>query len=290
MLSQQLKTTNARCDLGAQIVTGFHAGNPLDVIVNNQLKLPVHFIEKAQECPIYDKNGTLVHPLRDKVAEETFNSVLSNACCTIFEPESNTFRVVQPRIRTDKVEPLPSLGEMIAHYHAEAAQGSSTLLDPQTIQLFHWHQANLEYGNAAYLNHLSLHHWDMDDGHEFSGNHSMIKGGMAQIPELIAQRGQFNIEFNCAVESIKNQGKIKVKCRNGRTFDGDACVVSVSLGVLKSKDIEFTPMLPDQKQASIDRMGFGFFNKVVLLFPSGKLFVLKSILGHFFGPFWITWT
>lgn len=51
-------------------------------------------------------------------------------------------------------------------------------------------------------------------------------------------------------------------------FEGDACIVTVPLGVLKRSDkVKFLPPLPPRKQAAIQRLGFGCLNKVMLLFP-----------------------
>lgn len=62
-------------------------------------------------------------------------------------------------------------------------------------------------------------------------------------------------------------GKVEVTCANGRTFEGDAVLVTVPLGVLKRDVIAFEPPLPERKRRAIADMGFGVLNKVILLFP-----------------------
>jgi len=52
-----------------------------------------------------------------------------------------------------------------------------------------------------------------------------------------------------------------------RTFFGSHVVVTVPLGVLKSGSITFSPRLPTNKRAAIERLGFGTFEKVVMRFP-----------------------
>ena len=49
-------------------------------------------------------------------------------------------------------------------------------------------------------------------------------------------------------------------------IDADAVLVTLPLGVLKSKSVQFSPALPSWKQESIERLGFGLLNKVVLCF------------------------
>lgn len=59
---------------------------------------------------------------------------------------------------------------------------------------------------------------------------------------------------------------VKVTVENGTTFMADAAVVTVPLGVLKSKTITFEPKLPDWKEEAIDDLGVGIENKIALHF------------------------
>lgn len=45
-------------------------------------------------------------------------------------------------------------------------------------------------------------------------------------------------------------------------FHGEAVLITAPLGVLKEKVITFEPPMPEEKQAAIDRLGFGNLNKV----------------------------
>jgi hypothetical protein len=51
------------------------------------------------------------------------------------------------------------------------------------------------------------------------------------------------------------------------SLSADVCIVTVPLGVLKSKSIAFCPDLPREKKTAIENLGFGVLNKVALLFP-----------------------
>jgi len=53
---------------------------------------------------------------------------------------------------------------------------------------------------------------------------------------------------------------------DAQTFEADAVVVTVPLGVLKSGSIEFVPALPTRKQTAIERLGVGVLAKLVLRF------------------------
>lgn len=55
---------------------------------------------------------------------------------------------------------------------------------------------------------------------------------------------------------------------NGKTFEADAAVVAVPLGVLKANVIKFEPKLPDWKEAAIADIGVGLENKIILHFET----------------------
>jgi monoamine oxidase len=59
-------------------------------------------------------------------------------------------------------------------------------------------------------------------------------------------------------------------CHGGWEFaeeiEADFVVVTLPLGVLKSKSVEFVPPLPREKAEAIEMMGMGTENKVILMF------------------------
>ena len=55
---------------------------------------------------------------------------------------------------------------------------------------------------------------------------------------------------------------VSVRCADGRTFEADACLVTLPLGVLKAGSVAFNPPLPEAKQKAIKALGFGVLNKV----------------------------
>jgi lysine-specific histone demethylase 1 len=64
-------------EMGAQIVTGFEHGNPLNFIVRGQLALPYHGLK--DNSVLYDLDGTLVNKVQDVRAEKLFNDILERA-------------------------------------------------------------------------------------------------------------------------------------------------------------------------------------------------------------------
>lgn len=61
---------------------------------------------------------------------------------------------------------------------------------------------------------------------------------------------------------------VRVVTEDGLDFAAEWCIITVPLGVLQSGDIKFDPPLPRWKQESVERIGFGVVNKVVLRFDS----------------------
>ena len=57
-----------------------------------------------------------------------------------------------------------------------------------------------------------------------------------------------------------------VETSQGR-YDADFAIVTLPLGVLKRRGVEFSPELPESKRESIGRMGMGLLNKTYLRFP-----------------------
>lgn len=79
------------------------------------------------------------------------------------------------------------------------------------------------------------------------------------------------VQFNKKVSSVgvdDSTQRVSVGTADGSTYLADRVIVTVPLGVLKSKAITFTPPLPADKQAGIDKLYFGDVTKVGLLFGS----------------------
>ncbi|KAF9160065.1 hypothetical protein DFQ26_005900 [Actinomortierella ambigua] len=67
-------------DLGAQIITGFDNGNPMEIIVRRQLTdLPLYYLGE-KPCDLFGPDGSPVDKAVDEQCEEIFNDVLEQAC------------------------------------------------------------------------------------------------------------------------------------------------------------------------------------------------------------------
>ncbi|XP_068698016.1 lysine-specific histone demethylase 1A-like isoform X3 [Montipora foliosa] len=166
---------------------------------------------------------------------------------------------------------------------------SDVYLSSRDRQILDWHFANLEFANATPLTSLSLKHWDQDDDFEFSGSHMTVRNGYSCLPKALAEG--LDIRLNTAVRHVRysrtgvelvTQSTSKSSITTTQTFKGDAVLITLPLGVLKSHppSAQFHPPLPEWKTAAIHRMGFGNLNKVVLCFDRVFWDPNTNLFGH----------
>ena len=185
----------------------------------------------------------------------------------------------------------------------EASPPSDVYLSSRDRQVLDWHFANLEFANATPLSNLSLKHWDQDDDFEFSGSHLTVLNGYSCVPVTLAEG--LDIKLNTAVRSITlTQNGVEVKAYNPRlsttsasqlanpmqVFKADAVLCTLPLGVLKQavsptlgtsgNVVQFVPPLPEWKVQSVQRLGFGNLNKVVLCFDRTFWDQDSNLFGH----------
>lgn len=281
-------------DLGASIITGVEADvaterrpDPSSLICA-QLGLELTVLNS--DCPLYDiMTGEKVPTDLDEALEAEYNSLLDDMLLLVEQKGEHAVnmslqdgleyalkrrRMAQSKIDVDETE-LQNAADYI--YDLKTCDVDGEILSPLERRVMDWHFANLEYGCAALLKQVSLPYWNQDDVYGgFGGAHCMIKGGYSNVVESL--REGLLIRLNHVVtdisygtkdvEASESQcNKVKVSTSNGSTFFGDAVLITVPLGCLKAETIKFSPPLPQWKRSSIQRLGFGVLNKVVLEFP-----------------------
>lgn len=122
--------------------------------------------------------------------------------------------------------------------------------------------SEIEYEFAGSVTELSAY-W-FDSSKEYRGNDALLAPGMGAIATFLA-RG-LSIELGQVVQAIHgDKSPIRV-ITNRSEFTADYVVVTLPLGVLQAKRVDFTPALPLQKQRAIDKLGMGVLNKCYLRF------------------------
>ncbi|CAI0435842.1 unnamed protein product [Linum tenue] len=279
-------------DLGASIITGVEADvaterrpDPSSLICA-QLGLELTVLNS--DCPLYDiVTGEKVPSDLDEALESEFNGLLDDMVLLIAQKGEHALKMsledgLEYALKKRRLaQPKSDINATDFSYvstpcNTEGVPQKSCreeVLSAPERRVMDWHFANLEYGCAALLKQVSLPHWNQDDVYGgFGGAHCMIKGGYSNVVESLAEG--LVIHLNHVVSEISYGPKdtggddriVKVSTSNGREFCGDAVLVTVPLGCLKAESIKFSPSLPQWKQSSIQRLGYGVLNKVVLEF------------------------
>lgn len=141
------------------------------------------------------------------------------------------------------------------------------------------YQAQLNfYLNSTYEQEYSgatreLSAQTLDDNEEFNGADVLFPQGYEQIPNYLSQG--LDLRLGQIVSKITyNETGVTIKTQD-QTYKADYTIITVPLGVLKRKTIQFNPPLPPAKQAAIQRLGMGLLNKAYLRF--NKVFWPKDI-------------
>eukprot|EP00256_Glycine_max_P055471 XP_014622662.1 lysine-specific histone demethylase 1 homolog 3 isoform X1 [Glycine max] len=282
-------------DLGASIITGVEADvaterrpDPSSLICA-QLGLELTVLNS--DCPLYDiVTGQKVPADMDEALEAEYNSLIDDMVLVVAQKGEQAMRMsledgLEYALKIRRMARSESSEETEQNNSADSpfdSKKDSTvekkfgeeILSPQERRVMDWHFAHLEYGCAALLKDVSLPYWNQDDVYGgFGGAHCMIKGGYSSVAESLGEG--LTIHLNHVVTNvsygIKEPGqnnKVKVSTANGNEFFGDAVLVTVPLGCLKAETIQFSPPLPQWKCSSVQRLGYGVLNKVVLEFPS----------------------
>ncbi|CEO96102.1 hypothetical protein PBRA_004793 [Plasmodiophora brassicae] len=265
---RQFGTRGRGVDLGGAWIHGCD-GNPItSMCINFGIDLsPTDEPEvsdlRAQlplkRMPIFDWNGAPVAKHVDQNIEVLFNDTLTEL----------THEAVKLKAKGGDLADQ-SLGSAL-----DERMEKLRLSDLES-RVWKWHCSNLEYANATDLSNLSMLHWFEDDSYSFPGRHCLLKQGYQALVEKIASG--LDVRLNQTVSRINYQGsRVKVMCDSGMSVEADMCIVTVPLGVLKSRRIRFIPELPRRKLCVIDKLGFGLLNKVVLQFKSVKFWTADSI-------------
>lgn len=105
----------------------------------------------------------------------------------------------------------------------------------------------------------------------------------SQVERVLTEHEVVSIDYS--------QTEIKVRCTNGRQFQTDKLILTVSLGVLKNRSIRFIPPLPQSHRTAIERLGMGQGGKIFLSFarrfwkPGLRQLINADQPCHFWMPY-----
>ena len=93
----------------------------------------------------------------------------------------------------------------------------------------------------------------------------MPVGGLGWVTAAMASDVDVRLSTPVSAVLVAPEG-VSVTTAGGSVYDGSHAIVTVPLGVLKHRDVEFSPPLEPERLVSIDRLGFGRFEKIALRF------------------------
>jgi monoamine oxidase len=100
------------------------------------------------------------------------------------------------------------------------------------------------------------------EGHYFG---DVPVGGYQRLVEAMATGVDVRLGMDVA-DVVRSSGGVRVRSADGTTEEGSHVVVTVPLGVLRQDAPRFSPALPPDRLAAIERLGFGSYEKVALRF------------------------
>lgn len=119
----------------------------------------------------------------------------------------------------------------------------------------------------------------------FQGDEVIFPHGYYQVIEATSKN--INIKLNITVKKIICENDhVKIIDDNNIVHLGSRVVVTVPLGVLKKNLIEFCPSLPADYTNSIQKIGFGSFNKVFFELEQPLPFRSKAAIENISDFYW----
>ena len=233
-------------DVGARWIHHYRPENPLVIHHTASEKDQFHwFFFESTNTGFFDHDGTMLSKdLLDK------SKRIVEEFCT---------QVKQYPSEQDDVSMLDVIREKY-----------NEITDEQMRRLVDMYLAYIEHYEAANLDQLSAKSYLKSD-YDLQTCDLTLPIGLGSFIEQIVERHRLPVQLNTVVTRIQipDDGKelIHLTTRDNRHLFSKYVLITVPLGCLKARSIEFSPSLPDWKQEAIDRMGFGLLNKIYLQFP-----------------------
>ena len=131
----------------------------------------------------------------------------------------------------------------------------------ECVREFLRHRSEEQYG--AWIDDLAAHGLDDD---VIDGDEVIFPDGYDSLPQNLA--AGLDIRFEHIVTQVRwSTGGVTVTTDHG-TLTADVAVVTVPIGVLKSRDFTIDPPLPEPNAGALGRLEMNAFEKVVVRFPT----------------------
>ncbi|CAF1466227.1 unnamed protein product [Adineta ricciae] len=239
---------NAPVDLGAQWIHHYRSENSLHKYhqLSEGRNSDYHFILRSSTTPIFDIDGTRISEEKISQAEKIYNQLYKKII------ESSRL------LSVDK-----SVHDVIKSEYDQLT------IDSQVKRLVDLSFGFIEQYEAENLDQLSAKSFlTSDDGlEEFN---LALPNGFGTFIQQIVRDHQLPVRLNSVVTRIDASSPdslVQIRTKDNELFRCKYVLVTIPLGCLKHRSIEFVPELPEWKQNAIDTMGYGIAGKIVLQFP-----------------------
>lgn len=118
------------------------------------------------------------------------------------------------------------------------------------------------YIGAGY-EHISARYWDLEE--PWPGENCFLADSYQPLVEYLSK--DCRIELNSPVKAIHTNGNGVRVLTDKKSYQADAVIITVPLGVLQHGGIDFQPGLPATKQNAVQRLGMGLLNMAAFKFP-----------------------
>ena len=172
------------------------------------------------------------------------------------------------RFATDAEQAAYQAAEQAFHHRTQAAlSGPDTSLAeavapvaamPWLPAVVNWEAPVIAAADAAAL---SLRDWH---GNVLEGGNWELAGGLGAFVARRLGPPAGPVRLNTVATAIDWDGNGVVAATSSGTIRADACIVTVSTGILASGTLRFTPALPVAVQEAIDGLPMGTLNKIAL--------------------------
>jgi monoamine oxidase len=137
--------------------------------------------------------------------------------------------------------------------------------------------ANEEFDVGGDASEMSSEFYDADAS--FEGADVVFPNGFSAIIDYLKQG--LDIRYDEIVNAVTRVGSEFRVTTNSNSYSADIVICALPLGVIKSGKIKFTPNLSLRKRESIERIGVGAVNKVVLEYPTAFWDTSKQYINYF---------
>jgi monoamine oxidase len=150
-------------------------------------------------------------------------------------------------------------------YYANIFSEKKNFTEKQRYAFYSYLHNAIESNEATELDTISAKGFlDVTSVH-YGEEHIFYETGFMALTNYLAKDIE-DIRFEQVVTKINYYEElVEVSTRDGQVYRAEFVLITVPLGVLKSEQINFSPQLPSWKLNAIHRLGFGIFEKVILL-------------------------